>query len=171
MKSVVKKPSAPAKAPASGSARLAAVVRGARVLVLALGFACALLGLTSTFGVATDNFTIRVIVALVLLVGLPLFVSDKILSRMKAPSDRLGIVLDVFGVFWVALAWLFVAAVPRVLVSEGDRQTRAGSLWLAKTTYALGGVTPKFRTERTVSPSPSAAPSSAPAASATKDAN
>lgn len=112
------------------------------------------------FGVVTDILILRVIVALVILIGLPLFVSDKVLSRMKAPGDRLGVVLDVFGVFWMALAWLFVAAFPKVFVAEGDRQTRGGGTVLAKTTYFLGGVSPTFRTERSLVAAPSSSVSS-----------
>ncbi len=154
---MVKKPSAPSR-PAAAGARVTVAFRWIRGVVLVLGFVTALLGLTATFGFATDNLTVRVLVALVLLVGLPLFLADKLLARLKAPSDRVGVALDVFGVLWVALAWLFVAAVPRVLINEGDRQTRAGTLWLARTAYALGGVTPTFRTERTLAPPASAAP-------------
>ena len=101
----------------------------------------------------TDILVLRGIVALVLMIGIPLFVSDKVLSRMKSGlggSERLGIVLDVFGVFWMALAWLFVGALPRVFVAEGDRQTRNGSISFAKATYLLGGVSPTFRMERSL---------------------
>lgn len=138
-------------------------VRWARGLSLFGAFLTALLGLSSAFGAVTDIFVLRAIVALVLLVGLPLFASDKILSRMKSPNDKLAVVLDVFGLFWMTLAWLFVAALPKVFVAEGDRQTRAGSTTLAKTVYFLGGVSPTFRTERSLVPAPSA---SAPGAGA-----
>jgi len=170
-KAPAKKASAPAKpltAPSKKASPVVTAVRWLRAIALAGGLVVSLLGVSAALGVVTDMLVLRAIVALVLLVGLPLFVSDKILSRMKSPTDRLGVVLDVFGVLWVGLAWLFVAAVPKVLVAEGDRQTRQGALWLAKTAYFLGGVSPTFREQRAVvaPPSASASASAAPSASA-----
>lgn len=155
----MKKAAAPSRAAPSG-ARLELGVRVVRGVALLTSFPLALLGLASLFGYATGNFTARVVVAAVLLLGVPLFLADKLLARLKGLTDRLGAVADLCAGFWVLLAWVFVAGAPGALVKEGDRQTRASSLGLAKVAYALGGVTPTFRTEReVVAPSASAAPS------------
>ncbi len=165
----MKKASAPSR-PAPSGARLTNAVRSARGISLLASFPLALLGLVSVFGYATGNFTARLVVAAVLLLGLPLFVADKLLARLKGITDRLGAVADVCAGFWILLAWVFIAAAPGALVNEGDRQTRASSLGLAKIAFALGGVTPTFRTEREVlAPAPSAA-SAAPSSSAAKEA-
>lgn len=181
-KAPAKKSTPPLKLGGSKSSGLVNAVRWARGIGLVTSFVVALLGLVSAFGAVTEIFVLRVVVALVLLVGVPLFVSDKLLARLKSASDKLGIVLDVFTFFSLAIAWVFVAAFPRVLVSEGDRETRQGSLWLAKTSYFLGGVSPTFRTERTVtavaasasastSASSSASPSSSGSTQAPKEAH
>lgn len=167
-KAPAKKPAAavkPLSSPPKKGSAVATAVRWLRVVALTGGLLVALLGLSAALGFATDILILRAVVALVVLVGLPLFVSDKLLARMKAPGDKLGVVLDVFGVLWVGLAWLFIAAVPKVLVSEGDRQTRQGSIWLAKASYFLGGVNPTFREERSTVPAPSSSVSGAPAPS------
>lgn len=163
-KAPAKKSTPPLKLGGSQASGLVRAVRWARGLGLVTSFVVALLGLVSAFGAVTEIFVLRVVVAVVLLVGVPLFVSDKLLARLRAPSDKLGIVLDVFTFFSLAIAWVFVAAFPRVLVSEGDRETRQGSLWLAKTSYFFGGVSPTFRTERTVTASPSASASASTSA-------
>lgn len=163
-KAPAKKSTPPLKLGGSKASGLVRAVRWARGLGLVTSFVVALLGLVSAFGAVTEIFVLRVVVAVVLLVGVPLFVSDKLLARLRAPSDKLGIVLDVFTFFSLAIAWVFVAAFPRVLVSEGDRETRQGSLWLAKTSYFFGGVSPTFRTERTVTASPSASTSASTSA-------
>lgn len=175
-KAPAKKASPPLKplVPGKKTGTLVTVARWARVVALGGGLLVALLGLSAALGFVTDILVVRAVVALIVLVGLPLFVSDKVLSRMKAPGDKVGVVLDVFGVFWVALAWLFVAAVPKVLVAEGDRQTRQGTIWLARAAYFLGGVSPTFREQHATAagaPSGSASASAGPSASASQGAH
>lgn len=163
-----KKASVPSRL-APVEARLATVTRVLRGVSLLASFPLALLGLVSLFGYATGNFTARAVVAVVLLVGVPLFIADRLLARMKGVSDRMGAVVDLCAAFWLVLAWVFVAAAPGVLVSEGDRLTRTNSVGLAKVVYALGGVSPTFRTEREVVPAASASASTS--ASAPKEAH
>jgi hypothetical protein len=71
--------------------------------------------------------------AAVLLLGLPLFVADKLLARLKGLSDRVGAVADLCAGFWILLAWVFVAGAPGALgvrahsrkVSAATRASRA----------------------------------------------
>jgi hypothetical protein len=153
-KAPAKKPAAakpPLSVPKKGDAA-AKLVGWVRVATLAAGLLLSVLGLSAAMGVVTDILALRAVVALVVVVGVPLFVADKILAKMKGPSDKLGVVLDVTSAFWMVLAWVFVGAFPKLLVAEGDRQTRAGSITFAKVAYYLGGVTPKFREERSLVP-------------------
>ena len=94
----MKKASAPSR-PAASGARLTTAVRAVRGVSLLASFPLALLGLVSLFGYATGNFTARVVVAAVLLLGLPLFVADKLLARLKGLSDRVGAVADLCAGF------------------------------------------------------------------------
>jgi hypothetical protein len=153
-KAPAKKPNAPKPplaAPKKGDG-VAKLVGWVRVVTLASGLLLSVLGLSAAMGVVTDILPLRAVVALVVVVGVPLFVADKILAKMKGPSDKLGVVLDVTAAFWMVLAWVFVGAFPKLLVTEGDRQTRAGSVTFAKVAYYLGGVTPTFREERSLVP-------------------
>ncbi|MBX3218720.1 MAG: hypothetical protein KF850_42335, partial [Labilithrix sp.] len=72
------KPSSRASAGASAGLRARRIARLAGVL---LGGFVTLVGMMSLVGLLTDSFWVRLVVALVVVVGFPAFVSDRVLKR------------------------------------------------------------------------------------------
>jgi hypothetical protein len=155
------------KPPSSGSSRTAsrAMVRLMRIgrgVGIALGGAVSLLGMMAVVGLITDNFWARLIVALVVIVGLPAFLAERLLRR--APGEGLGLVGDVYALLLLGIALIFVSAeavTKGVLVDEGDRYARSGSRTMARVAYFVAGVAPVFP-EDAPPPAPSGAPAPAP---------
>lgn len=137
--------------------RLMRIVRG---LGIVLGGFVTLVGLMSVVGVATDNFWIRLLVALLVVVGLPAFLSDRLLKRTSMRGG-LGLVGDIFAIVLLGIA-LVLVAVPMVstplFVREGDRYARSGSRTMARMAYFFGGVSPAFPGDAAPAASGSAAP-------------
>lgn len=174
-----KKAASPAKkssssASASGGGRepsppMLRLMRITRTVGIILGGFVTLVGMMSIVGFATDNFWARLIVALVIVVGFPAFVSDRVLKRTKLGGGA-AMVVDLFAIVLLGIALLLVEAdfvSKPLLVSEGDRYAKAGSRGMARLTYFLGGVSPVFPEERPPAPAtgPSASASAAPKAS------
>ena len=169
-----KKKSAPLK-PASGSGpspSMLRLIRIARGIGLLIGGLVTLVGVMGIVGLVTGNFLARLLVALVLVIGIPALATDRLLKRTKARG--LGLVGDVFAIVLLALA-LFFVGLPfmskPLFVGEGDHYARSGSRGLSKFAYWLGGVTPVFPEERGLprmagSGSPAGSASAAPSASA-----
>ena len=98
-KAPAKKPNAPKPplaAPKKGDA-VAKLVGWVRVVTLVSGLLLSVLGLSAAMGVVTDMLALRAVVALVVVVGVPLFVADKILAKMKGPIDKLGVAIKAAG--------------------------------------------------------------------------
>jgi hypothetical protein len=143
-------------------------MRITRTVGILLGGFVTLVGMMSIVGFATDNFWARLIVALVIVVGFPAFVSDRVLKRTKLGGGA-AMVVDLFAIVLLGIALLLVEAdfvSKPLLVSEGDRYAKSGSRGMARLTYFLGGVSPVFPEERpTPATGPSASASAAPKAS------
>lgn len=149
----------------SPSPQMLRLMRIARTVGILLGGFVTLVGMMSIVGFATDNFWARLVVALVVVVGAPAFVSDRLLKRTKIGGGA-AMVVDIFAIVLLGIALLLVAAdfmSKPLLVSEGDRYAQSGSRTMARLAYFLGGVSPVFPEERGAAPASSA--SVAPSAS------
>jgi hypothetical protein len=158
------------KAPASskkGSATAGAsppmrrLMRIARVVGILFGGSVALVGVMSLVGLITDNFFVRFILGLILVVGFPAFIADRFLKRANLKGG-LTMVADVFAILLLGFALVIVAAdaITRpLLVREGDRYARSGSRGTARLVYFLGGVSPTFPDEKPAAPASSASAS------------
>jgi hypothetical protein len=160
-----KKKSVPLK-PASGSGPspgMLRLIRVARGLGLLVGGLITMVGVMGIVGLVTGNFLARLLVALVLVIGIPALATDRLLKRTKARG--LGLVGDVFAIVLLGLALFFVGLEflsKPLFVGEGDHYARSGSRGMSRFAYWLGGVTPVFPEERGL---PRIAGSAAPSAS------
>lgn len=141
--------------------RLIQVTRG---VGLVFGGLVALVGMMGVVGLVTDNFWARLVIALLVLVGLPALAADRLLKRTKL-GGGLATVVDVFAIVLLAIALLLVSTdllSKPLFVREGDRYARSGSRTMARFAYWLGGVSPVFPDGPSTAPPGSAsAPSSA----------
>ena len=148
---LAKGPVAKSSAPSPQMLRLMRITRTIGVL---FGGFVTLVGMMSLVGFVIDNFWVRLLVALVVVVGLPAFVSDRLLKRTKL-GGGLGMVGDIFAIVLLGIALVLVAAdfaSKPLLVREGDRYARSGSRTMARVVYFLGGVSPVFPEEKAPAP-------------------
>ncbi|MBX3263106.1 MAG: hypothetical protein KIS78_30140 [Labilithrix sp.] len=162
----------PSRAGSGASASMLRLMRIARLVGLLLGGFVTLVGAMSLVGFITDSFWVRLVVALVVVVGFPAFVSDRVLKRTSL-GGGLAMVTDIFAIVLLSVALVLVAAdfaSKPLLVREGDRYARSGSRAMARVVYFLGGVSPVFPEEGGPAPAGSgsapASASSPPGASA-----
>jgi hypothetical protein len=137
------------KGSSSASPQMLRLMRGTRIVGILLGGLVTLVGMMSVVGLVTDNIWARLIVALIVVVGLPAFISDRLLRRLSlaAGVSRVG---DIFAIVLLGIATVLVSAdfVSKPLfVREGDRYARSGSRTMARVVYFLGGVSPTFPDE------------------------
>ena len=121
------------------------VIRVVRGIGILLGGFVTLVGFMSIVGLITDNIWVRLLGALVIVIGLPAFLTDRLLRKMK--GGGLGFVADIFAIVLLLFALLLVAAdfmSKPLFVREGDRYARSGSKTMARLAYYLGGVSPTF---------------------------
>lgn len=143
----------PAKKPASPpvSSRTTAappgplIVVGHKLLKLAgfiVGFPAAMLGVMALIGGATENSYVRFLGALVLVLGVPLFIADRLLPDHD-PTRARGLVSDVLAVAWTLIAFVIAAALGAttrpMLGREGDRLVKAGYPEVGRAAYFLAG--------------------------------
>ena len=140
----------PAKKTASKSSssrdKLKQVKLWVRGVSIALGLFLAVLGWMSLIGLLTANFAVQIVFALVVALGTPTLLADRILKKYGAEGG-LGFVADIFGVTLLGMAILFVAATPAtrpLFKREGDRMAESGAKGFARITYWLGGLSPDF---------------------------
>lgn len=132
------------------SPQMVRLIRIVRVVGTLLGGVVTLVALMGVVGLVTSSFLARMLVALVVGLGVPAVVADRILKKTGS-GDGLAKVGDVFAIVLLAIALFFVGLdlVGRPLfVGEGDRYARSGSRGMARFAYWLGGVTPVFPEER-----------------------
>lgn len=138
------------------------IMRVTRVIGILLGGLVSLVGVMALVGLVTDSFLVRILVGLVVVVGLPAFLSDRLLKRTNM-GGGLAMVADVFAIILLGVALVLVAAdaITKGLLSrEGDRYARSGSTGMARVVYFLAGVSPVFPSEK-----PGAAPGGSASAS------
>ena len=153
----------PAKKPAPTEARRASsppgplIVVGHKVLKLAgfvVGLPAAMLCVMALIGGVAENGYVRFIGALVLVLGLPLFLADRLLPDHD-PTRARGLVSDVLAVSWTLTAFVIAAALGGttrpMLGREGDRLVKAGYPDIALGAYFLAGLKAQI-------PSPEPAP-------------
>ncbi len=142
------------------SAQMLKIMRVVRGVGIVLGGFVTLVGFMSIVGLITDNFWVRLLVALVVVIGIPAFVTERLLRKLK--GGGLGFVTDIFAIVLLLFALLLVAAdfmSKPLFVREGDRYARSGSKTMARLVYYLGGVSPTFPEEGAPSGSASASAS------------
>lgn len=161
----------PAKKPAPGSSPRPAtapgplVVIGHKVLKLAgvvVGLPAAMLCVMALIGGVTENGYVRFLGALVLVLGVPLFVTDRLLPNHD-PTRARGLVSDVLAVSWTLMTFVIAAALGGttrpMLGREGDRLVKAGYPEIARGAFFLAGL------DATI-PSPEPSPVASASASA-----
>ena len=121
---------------------------------IALGGFVTLVSVMGVVGFVTDNIWARLVLGLLIVVGLPAFLADRLLKRSDstlATRGGLGMVADVFAIVLLGVALILVSAegVTKNLFSrEGDRYARAGSTTMARMVYFVGGESPVFPSEK-----------------------
>jgi serine protease Do len=129
-----------------------------------LGLPAALLCGMALVGALTGNGFVRVIVAVVVVVGVPLVIADRLLP--SEPTRARGLVSDVCAVTWMLLTFGLAAAAGTVtrplLTTEGDRLVAEGHEDIAKGAFFLAGL----RVEPVAVPEPAASGSAATSDSA-----
>lgn len=127
--------------------RLMRITRG---IGIALGGFVSLVGMMALVGLATDNFLIRLLAGLVIIVVVPAVLADRLLKRTNM-GGGLGMVADIFAILLLGIALFLIGAdsVTRGLFTrEGDRYARSGSTTMARVAYFFGGVSPVFPSEK-----------------------
>lgn len=122
------------------------VIHGiSKTIAIVVGLFLTVISLMSLIGLVTDNFWIRLVPALVLALGAPLFLVDRLLPdgdqavSKGLPTDVLAVVWLGFGVLYVGLAHPVTGS---LIIAEGDRYATNGSTMIAKVTYWMGGASP-----------------------------
>lgn len=158
-----KAPPVSARAGARPSQQMQKLMRATRGVGLALGGGVTLVGVMSVVGLVADSFLVRFVVALLVVVGLPALLADRVLKRLNATGA--AAVLDIFAIVLLGSALLFVSAdalSKRLLASEGDRYARSGSTTAARFVYFLAGLSPVFPADVAAAGSASATASAPP---------
>ncbi|MBS2013520.1 MAG: hypothetical protein JST00_11560 [Deltaproteobacteria bacterium] len=128
------------------SPQMRKLMRVTRIVGILFGGFVSLVGVMALVGLATDNFLIRLLAGLVIVVGLPAFLADRLLKRTNM-GGGLGMVADVFAIILLGIALVLVAAdaiSKGLLAHEGDIYARKGSTAMARVVYFLAGVAPEF---------------------------
>ena len=140
---------------------------------IGLGGSIALVGVMAAVGLLVSNVWVRLIVGLLVVVGLPAFLADRLLKRSDstlATRGGLGMVADVFAIVLLGIALMLVGAdamTSSLFAHEGDLLAKHGSTTIARAVYFVAGVSPVFPGDKpTATPNASASASAAPAASA-----
>ncbi len=156
----------PSSRPAATSPRVLLVHRILKLAAFVVGLPAALLCGMALVGAFTDNGYARVLVAAVVVVGLPLVVADRLLPADHAPAP--GLVSDVCAVTWMVITFGFAAALGSVtrplLAREGDRLVASGHGDIAQGAYLLAGLRVEVTPAVEAAPSGEASGSAAPVA-------
>lgn len=143
-------PTRSARTGAAASTQMIRLMRGGRAIGVLLGGAVTMVGLMSLVGYVTDSFWVRFVVAAVVVIGFPAFVSDRFLKKTSLGGGA-AMVTDIFAILLLGIALLLVAAdalSKPLLVREADRYAQDGSRTMARFVYFLGGVSPVWPEER-----------------------
>ena len=138
-----KTPSPAPKSPSTDApSKLGPLLLILKLLAIPLGLVATVVSLMAGVGAITTNLYVRAIVAIVLALGLPLAIADKLLPK-DDPTRGKGIVSDVLALFLVGLPLALTGAArftATVFTAEGDRLSREGYEVLADVAYLLGNV-------------------------------
>ncbi len=121
---------------------------------IALGGFVTLVAVMAVVGLVVDNGWARLVVGLVVVVGLPAFLADRMLKRSDstlATRGGLGTVADVFAIVLLGAALMLVAAdsvTSSLFRHEGDLYAKHGSTQMARAVYFVAGVSPVFPAEK-----------------------
>ena len=161
--------------PSRASPPMRRIMRLTAAVGIALGGFVTLTGVMGVVGLAVENIWARLVVGLLVVVGLPAFLADRLLKRSDstlATRGGLGMVADVFAIVLLGIALMLVGAdamTSSLFAHEGDLHAKHGSTTMARAVYFVAGVSPVFPGDKpTAKPSASASASAAPSASAPK---
>ena len=138
----------------TASASMRKLMRITCAIGIALGGFVALVGVMAVVGLAVSNIWARLIVGLIVVIGLPAFLSDRLLKRTSAnlgTRGSLGMVADVFAIVLLGISLMLVAAdamTKSLLTHEGDLHAKSGSTAMARLVYFVAGVSPVFPGEK-----------------------
>ena len=156
----------------TASASMRKVMRITCAIGIVLGGFVALVGVMAVVGLAVSNIWARLIVGLIVVIGLPAFLSDRLLKRTSAnlgTRGSLGMVADVFAIVLLGISLMLVAAdamTKSLLAHEGDLYAKSGAPAMARLVYFVAGVSPVFPNEKAAAkPGGSASGSASAAAS------
>jgi S1-C subfamily serine protease len=79
-------------------------------LAIIAGFVLTMVGLMAVVGMLTENLWVRLGVSLVVAVGIPLFITDRLLPKGDAATKGKGVFTDVLAILWLGfgLVWIGV---------------------------------------------------------------
>jgi serine protease Do len=116
-----------------------------KTISIVVGLPLTVVSLMSLVGLATGNFWIRLVPALVVALGAPLFLVDKLLPDEATASSR-GLATDVLALVWLCFGVLYVGVAHPVtgrwLINEADHYARAGTTPVARVVYWTSGASP-----------------------------
>jgi S1-C subfamily serine protease len=102
-----------------------------------------MLGLMGVVGGFVESGWVRVPVAVVVGLGVPLFIADRLLPK-DPTKGGFGVVTDVLAILWLGFTFAFAGlahgASEKLLAREGDRLTSEGFSELGAVAYVLAGV-------------------------------
>ena len=142
---------------------------------IALGGFVTLVAVMAVVGLAVDNIWAR-LVGLLVVVGLPAFLADRMLKRSDstlATRGGLGMVADVFAIVLLGAALMLIAAdsvTSSLFRHEADLYAKQGSTGMARAVYFVAGVSPVFPGEKPASATSGSASASASASAGSKPA-
>jgi len=138
-----------------------------KALALVGGAFITVVSLMALVGVHAESGWARAAIAIVVAVGVPLLLVERILARL-APDQVKGVATDVLALSYAGFALAFVgvahATSRPLLQDEGVRLERAGMTRLAKAAYLLAGGSPGVIAPAIMSAEPAPAAPAAPAA-------
>lgn len=116
-----------------------------KALCIVGGLPLTVVCLMAIIGVFTANGWLRLVPAVVVAVGLPLLLVDRLLPDERSERAR-GLPTDVLSLAWVIVPVVFAGALngmtSQMLAVEGDRQAAAGWGSVAGVTYWMASVRP-----------------------------
>jgi hypothetical protein len=157
----------PVSAGRGASVSMRKLMRITCAIGIAFGGFVALVGVMAVVGLAVSNLWARLLVGLVVVVGLPAFLADRLLKRTSAnlgTRGSLGMVADVFAIVLLGMSLMLVAAesmTKSLIAHEGDLHARSGSLVMARLVYFVAGVSPVFPNEKAAAKAATSASASA----------
>ena len=153
-----KSKTAKASAGAAGGTRASPPMRRLMRITSAVGIGLGgfvtLAGIMAVVGLAIENIWARLIVGLLVVIGLPAFLADRLLKRSDstlATRGGLGMVADVFAIVLLGVALVLVGAdtvTSSLFRHEGDLYAKHGSTGMARAVYFVAGVSPVFPAEK-----------------------